>query len=334
MRRVGQLYERIAEPENLRLAFWKACRGKRDRPEVREYGDRLGENLARLRSQLQEDGVEIGHYRFFTVRDPKERRICAASFPERVLHHAIMNVCEPVLERYAIHDSYACRTGKGMHAAVRRAQAFAQAFPWYLKLDVQRYFDSVHHETLLVLLERRFKDRRLLHLFRAIISTYETAPGRGLPIGNLISQHCANLYLGPLDHGVKETLRVRGYVRYMDDFVLWGDAKKALQDKRSEVAGFLGERLKLTLKENAQLNRSAIGLPFLGYRVFPSYVTLGLRARRRFARKLRAYERRWFGGGWSEGDLQRHVEPLLAYVRFADTRGLRREVVGRLSVAT
>lgn len=332
MRRVGNLYERIADPENLRLAFWKACRGKRDQAEVRRYTARLGENLAQLRADLLREGVRVGDYRFFTIRDPKERVICAASFPERVLHHAIMNVCEPVLEGYAISDSYACRRGKGLHAAVRRAQFFARRFPWYLKLDVHRYFDSVDHEVLLALLGRRFKDPRLLRLFRSLLGTYETAPGTGLPIGNLVSQHCANLYLGPLDHWVKEALRVRGYVRYMDDFVLWGEDKAALSDHQGAIGEYLRSKLKLTLKANVQLNRSARGLPFLGYRVFPGRVRLGSRARRRFAQKLRNYERRWERGDWSDRDLQRHVEPLLAYVRFADTAGLRRAIVEQVSV--
>ncbi len=332
MRRVGNLYERIADPENLRLAFWKASRGKRDRAEVRQYASHLDENLARLREDLLREAVSVGAYRFFTIRDPKERVICAAPFPERVLHHAVMNVCEPVLERYAIPDSYACRKGKGLHAAIRRAQAFARRFPWYLKLDVARYFDSVDHEVLLGLLGTRFKDRRLLRLFRTFVGTYETTPGKGLPIGNLISQHCANLYLGPLDHWVKETLRVRGYVRYMDDFVLWGEDRATLRGHQVAIEAYLRSRLRLTLKADVQLNRSTRGLPFLGYRVFPGQVRLGPRARRRFARRLAGYEGRWERGDWSEEELQRHVEPLLAYVRFADTAGFRRAVVGRVSV--
>lgn len=334
MRRAGNLYERIADPENLRLAFWKACRGKRDRAEVKQYAARLDENLAKLRKDLLREVVVVGEYRFFSVHDPKDRLICAASFPERVLHHAVMNVCEPVLERYAIADSYACRKGKGLHAAVRRAQFFARRFPWYLKLDVQRYFDSVDQETLLGLLERRFKDARVLRLFRTLVGTYETAPGKGLPIGNLISQHCANLYLGPLDHWIKETQRVRGYVRYMDDFVLWGNVKEDLRNRQMAIGEYLHSQLKLTLKANVQLNRSQRGLPFLGYRVFLGQVRLAPQARRRFAAKLKIYEGYWQKGNWSEEELKRHVEALLAYVRFADTAGFRRTVVARVSMVS
>jgi RNA-directed DNA polymerase len=149
MKRAGNLYESIADPENLRLAFLKSVRGKRHKTDVISYTARLDENLLQLRDQLLARQVDVGHYHFFTVHDPKERVICAASLPERVLHHAIMNVCEPILERYAIHDSYACRTGKGMHTGVLRAQTFTRKYAWYLKLDIRKYFDSIDHRILL-----------------------------------------------------------------------------------------------------------------------------------------------------------------------------------------
>jgi RNA-directed DNA polymerase len=333
MKRAGDLYGRIAEPANLRSAFLKAIRGKRGKAEVIAYTSRLDEHLGLLRDQLMARKVDAGHYHFFTVHDPKERVICAASFPERVLHHAIMNVCEPVLERYAIHDSYACRTGKGMHAAVLRAQEFTRRHPWYLKLDIRQYFASIDRGIVMSLLERRIKDKDLLGLTRTILETYSVEAGRGLPIGNLISQHLANFYLGHLDHWIKETLLVRGYVRYMDDFVLWAHEKAALKAQLAAIAAFLEHKLKLSLKDDVQLNRCSRGLPFLGYRVFSNRLALGPRARRRFARKLRGYEGEWFDGNWSEADLARHMEALLSYVRFADTRGLRKQIVEHFSVA-
>ena len=333
MKRASNLYPFIAEPDNLRLAFIKSIRGKRGKADVIAYAANLDRNIGLLRDQLLSRQVDVGHYHFFTVHDPKERVICAASFPERVLHHAVMNICEPVLERYAIHDSYACRKGKGMHMAVRRAQAFTRCFPWYLKLDIRKYFDSINHAVVLDLLARRFKDSDLLALFARILSTYGTAPGKGLPIGNLISQHLANFYLGHLDHYIKETLQVRGYVRYMDDFVLWSNDKAVLLDHLDAIRGFLETDLKLELKDNVQVNRSARGLPFLGYRVFADRLMLGPRARRRFGRRLRGYEQEWVSGAWSETDLARHMEALLSYVRFSDSVALRRHIVNKISVA-
>lgn len=344
MKRAANLYPLIAEPDNLRLAFIKSIRGKRGKADVIAYTANLDRNLGLLRDQLLSGNMDIGHYHFFTVHDPKERVICAASFPERVLHHAVMNICEPVLERYAIHDSFACRQGKGMHAAVRRAQAFSRSHGWYLKLDIRKYFDSIDHEVVQELLERRFKDRDVLGLFSRILESYRSGEsfvvpasagiiGKGLPIGNLISQHLANFYLGHLDHFIKETLQVRGYVRYMDDFVLWSNDKAVLRDHLDAIRGFLKSDLKLELKDNVQINRSASGLPFLGYRVFADRISLGPRARRRFSRKLRGYEQEWVGGEWTEADLARHMEALLSYVRFADSRSLLRQIVNRFSVA-
>lgn len=333
MKRAGNLYERIAEPENLRLAFIKSIRGKGDKADVIAYTTNLDANMRSLREQLLAEQLDVGHYHFFTVHDPKERVICAASFPERVLHHAIMNVCEPVLERYAIHDSYACRTGKGMHTALLRAQEFIRRYVWYLKLDIRQYFASINHETVMALLERHIKDKAVLRLIRTVLDTYCVKPGRGLPIGNLLSQHLANFYLGHLDHYIKEIIRVRGYVRYMDDFVLWADEKNALKAHLEATRSFLLSELNLGLKGNVQINRCARGLPFLGYRVFADRLTLGPRARRRFNRKLRSYEQEWVTGVWSEADLARHMEALLSYVRFADTLALRRQIVKRFSIA-
>ena len=333
MKRSGNLYERIAESENLRLAFLKSIRGKRAKADVIAYTADLAANLRQLREQLLAEQVDVGHYHFFTVHDPKVRVICAASFPERVLHHAIMNICEPVLERYAVHDSYACRTGKGMHAAVLRAQAFTRRCSWYLKLDIRQYFASIDHAVVMRLLERRIKDRAVMRLIQDILNTYCVEPGRGLPIGNLLSQHLANFYLGHLDHWIKETLHVRGYVRYMDDFVLWEHDKSTLKSQLEVIRSFLLSELKLDLKDNVQINRCSRGLPFLGYRVFADRLTLGPRARRRFSQKLRGYEQEWVSGKWSEAELARHMEALLSYVRFADTLALRQQIVSRFSVA-
>jgi len=280
-----------------------------------------------MREQLEQGTIAIGDYNHFMVRDPKERRICAASFRERVLHHAIMNVCEPVLERYAIHDSFACRKGKGMHRAVRRAQSFCRTHDWCLKLDIAKYFDSVDHGILLGLLARRFKDARLLDLFAKLLAGYETGPGKGLPIGNLTSQHFANYYLGLLDHEIKEHLRVPGYVRYMDDMLVWGESREELKGRLGSIRAFLRDRLALKLKEGVQLKHAAAGVSFLGFRIFPWRIALARRSRRRFVRKHRLYEQ-WFEEGVLEKkELARRVEALVGFTRLADAAGFRRKVL-------
>jgi len=332
MKRIGNLYHRIADPDNLRIAFRKAVRGKCDRDEVIRFRDSFDDNLAKLHGQLVCHDVSVGNYRFFTINDPKKRRICAASFSERVLHHAIMNICEPVLDRYSIFDSYACRAGKGQRAAVNRARAFAGNFAWYLKLDICKYFDSITHEVLLKLFSRRFKDNDLLVMFGQILNTYHTSLGRGLPIGNLVSQHFANFYLGLFDHWIKEERKVKGYLRYMDDFVLFNDSREALKGDLALVKSFLDEELKLELKDNIQINRTACGLPFLGMRIYPIVVKLSARSKTRFVRKLRDYEMRTVRGEMESQELAERVSSLVEFTRIADSKGFRREVINRNGV--
>ena len=332
MKRENYLYDRISTHENLHLAFRKAARGKQARVEVAQFRNRFDANIQSLREQLLNGRPDVGHYHFFTVRDPKVRNICAASFPERVLHHAVMNLCEPYLDAYAIHDSYACRKGKGNRKALERTREFARKYPWYLKLDIARYFDSIDHGIAIRLLSRKFKEEKLLKLFAAVLNTYHTTPGKGVPIGNLISQHLANFYLGLLDHWIKETRKIKGYVRYMDDFLLFSHRKAHLKSELEQINRFLKTQLALKLKENIQINRTVLGVPFLGFRVFPAHIRLLPRTRKRFSQKLREYERNYIEGRWTEPELVRHTEPLIAFTDAGDSTPFRRMVINRFGV--
>ncbi len=331
MKRNDHLYESIMRYDNLRLAFEKARKGKRERPDVIEYARKLEFKIRKLQHELADREPDIGHYRFFTVRDPKIRRICAASFPERVLHHGVMNICEPVIDAYAIHDSYACRKGKGAQKGIKRAQKFSRGHDWYLKMDVRKYFDSIDHTVMMRLLGKRIKDDDLLYLFWRILETYHTAPGKGMPIGNLISQHLANFYLGCFDHWIKEERRIRGYLRYMDDFLLFGEAKQDLKKEILLIERFLAETLELELKP-VQLNRCRKGIPFLGYRVFPDRIWLSARSKRRFIRKFIDYEAKWVNGEWTIETLTQHMEPLIEFTRFANASAFRGNVIERYGV--
>jgi len=331
MRRAGQLIERIADADNLRLAFWKAARGKRTKPEVLRFRENLNEELCSIREGFLSGCMAWGPYRTFLIRDPKERTISVAPFRDRVAQHAIMNVAEPVFEGYQIHDSYACRPGKGLDGAIDRSKRFSRAGDWYLKLDVRKYFDSIDHTALKRLLRRRFKDRRLLAVFDGIIDSSAAEPGRGLPIGNLTSQFFANHYLAVADHHIKETLRCRRYVRYMDDLVVWEHRRDDLRRIRDEIARFLDERLRLELKPPC-LNACSRGMTFLGYRVFPGRLRLARRGRNRFRQKMRLYHQTHRDGAWDEQTLARHVGPLLAFVRRAESTEFRRRVLESLGL--
>lgn len=312
---------KIADLHNLYLAFHKASRGKRLRAACRNFGARLDQELAQMRMELLEGAVPVGKYHFFTIYDPKERRICAADFRERVLHHALMNVCHPIFERVQIYDSYASRKGKGTHAALDRARHFARKYEWHYKMDVRKYFDSIPQGLLMEQLERLFKEKPLLDLFARILASYQgQAPGVGLPIGNLTSQYFANHYLSRADHFAYEALGAKGYVRYMDDMVLWDSDKRHLMDKGRGLAAFIHDDLQLELKPPA-VNRSGKGLGFLGYRVFGNKMELTQRSKYRFLRKLARCERNLSAGIWSQREYSRHTSPLFAFARHARTRG-------------
>lgn len=322
MKRAENLVGRVADPDNLRLAVWKAAKGKRYSREVRRFAETLNANLLRLREQIQSGEVAVGNYRYFKVYEPKERNICAPAFDEQVLHHALMNVCHPLFEQKQIFDSYASRKNKGTYAALDRAKSNTRRYCWYLKLDVRKFFESIHHEVLCQQLAAMFKDEHLRYLFDQIIAAYQAQPMRGLPIGNLTSQYFANHYLTGLDHFIKEKLRVRAYVRYMDDMVLWHDQKCALQKAEVEIRNFVDTQLRCELKPEA-LNRSAGGLPFLGYHVFPHHVRLLQKSKQRFLKKMKIVDAHFHAGVWSEARCQRCAMSLLAFIRHADAKKLQ-----------
>ena len=279
-----------------------------------------------MREQLLQGTLIVGGYRMFKVFEPKERIIHTAAFSGRVMHHAVMNVCEQDLERAAIDDSYACRRGKGSLAAVARGRVFCDGYGWFLKMDIRKYFDSIDHAILYRLLEQKFKDRALMDLFGRIIESYATTPGKGLPIGSLTSQHFANFYLAPLDRFVKETLHCRAYVRYMDDFVVWAQDRETLKKILPLLEHFLEERLTLRFRESPFINRTSQGMDFLGYRLLPGKTRLNRRSKQRFLRKMRSYADDCQSGVLEEGAVQEGVTALLAFLKHADTREFRRKV--------
>lgn len=322
MKRAGNLYDAIADRDNLRAAFHKACRGKRHRAETRRFAANLDANLAGVAARLAAGTFAFGRFTQFVIRDPKERVITAPCFEERVAHHSVTAVVEPHLDRWLIADTFACRKGKGRGAAVERAAGFASRYRHFLKVDVRKYFDSVPHDRLLERLARRFKDRRLLDLFARVVGSYRGDLGRGLPIGSLMSQHFANFYLGWFDRAAKDGWRVPGYVRYMDDVIVWSDDPAELAAAAERSAEWLGAELGLELKPPHR-NRTAIGADFLGCRVFPGRVVLNRRSRVRFRRKLAALEAAAEDGSITGRELQSRAGSLVAFARAAGVRSWR-----------
>ncbi len=322
MKRLNNLTPLIADPDNLQLAFWKARKAKDGKKEVILFRKNLDKNLLLLRNQILSGNVEVGSYYYFTIYEPKERLICAASFPQRVLHHAIINICHNTFEKHQIYDSYASRKGKGTYAAIERAKSFQKKYNWFLKFDVRKYFDSVDHEILKQLLQCKFKDHKLLSIFYQIIDSYHTQAKTGLPIGNLTSQYLANHYLSLSDHYIKEKLQIKAYVRYMDDMVLWSNNKAELLKIGNKFSVFIKNNLKLDLKPFC-LNATDKGLPFLGYLLTPTNIRLNRNSKKRFIKKLKYFNNKLNNNEINQTDFQRHLVPLLAFTEHANTFGFR-----------
>ena len=323
MKRVGHLFEAIVDMDNLRLAFMKASRGKRFCADQRAYQKNLDFELLKLKNGLIDGTYQVGRYKRFRIFDPKEREICAAAFGERVLHHALMNVCEKWFDRWLVERTFACRKGFGQLRALTMAGKYARSNSWYLKCDFKKYFDSIPHKALKDLLQSKFKDERVLYWFGRIIDSYETSSGRGLPIGNLTSQHFANLYLDKIDRlfpGVD-------YVRFMDDFVLWGKTKDDMLLYRDEILDYSEKKLWLTLKAPV-VNRTSHGMDFLGMRIFPTTIRANRRSIDRYRRRLRAYEYEFAHKGMSESVFQSRITALTAFLKQGDTLSWRQKFFG------
>lgn len=322
MKRAGSLMPRIVEVDNLLKAYYKACRGKRCKKTVITFSDNLYENILSLRDKLVSGTFEVGHYHYFKVYDPKERVICAASFEERVVHHAIMNICHEYFERHLIYDTYATRKGKGIYAAIDKARKGMKTAGYLAKLDVRKYFDSISHAVLKTKLERLFKDKELLRLLFKIIDSYSTSEDRGIPIGNLTSQYFANYYLSFLDHYAKEVLKIPVYVRYMDDILVFGKDKNEVKENVRKIKEYVSGELALQLKPEVFVSTDS-GVSFLGYSLFKNKILLNRRSKIRFKRKVKKYSDLYDIGEWGDNDYIAHITPLLSFAEKAYTKSLR-----------
>lgn len=341
MKREGNVFDAVVASENLRLAFWKASRGKRARPDQRAYAENLAEELEGLREGLLDGSYPVGRYVRFTIREPKERLICAAPFPERVLHHAIMNICEPLFERCLSPCTYACRKGLGQTAAVTAAQGWSRRRRFFLQWDFRKYFDSIPHDGLSTMLARHFKDGRLIAWMERIIATWTTPPesdlfgdgrARGFPIGNLTSQHLANLYLDPLDRLIQKShgREKVGFARYMDDFAFWADERDALRRIRDEVST-LADSLGLAPKGFPEPRRTEDGMDWLGMRIKAGGTSLSRASRRRLVRKARGIVAALERGSIGERAAQARMTAIMSFAKRGGSRRWQRTVFSKLS---
>lgn len=287
MKRIGNIYKQICSIENLILADNIARKGKMHQYGVKQHDKNRDENIALLHEMLTAKTYKTSAYTTFKVYEPKEREVYRLPyFPDRITHHAIMNVLEPVFTKMFTNDSYSCIKGKGIHAAVRNmknALKDVQGTQYCLKLDIKKFYPSVDHDILKTMLRRKIKDNDLLGLLDGIIDS-----AVGIPIGNYLSQYFANFYLTYFDHWIKEKKQVKYYFRYADDIVILADNKQDLHKILSSIKDYLHTELKLTVKDNYQVFPvKARGIDFLGYRFYHTHTLLRKTIKKNFARAVK-----------------------------------------------
>lgn len=331
----NNLYPLIYDFENLYRAYLKARRNKRYQQEVLTFTVNLGENLLQIQNELIWKTYRTGPYRFFYVHDPKTRLVAALPFKDRVVQHALCNIIEPIFESRFIYDSYACRVGKGTHAGADRVTQFLRIAQrkwervYCLKGDIAQCFPSINHAILKAIIRKRITCPDTLWLIDEIIDSGGDGSDcpRGLPIGNLTSQLWANVYLDQLDHFVKEVLRERYYVRYMDDFVVIGGDKRHLWEVKKEIEGFLADKLDLRLNDKTGVWPISQGIDFLGYRIWPTHRLVRKSSIKRMKRKLKAFQRKFRGGRISLDKINATIQSWLGHVSHANSYNLRRKLL-------
>ncbi len=335
-RTASGLWSQVIDFENLHAAYMQARKGKRFRAEVLRYSLNAEEHLANLQNHLIWKTWQPGRQREFVVREPKLRAIQAPPFADRVLHHALVRVIEPVFERRFIADSFACRTGKGTQAAVQRVQHFVRLARrrwgdgvYVIKADISRYFASIRHDVLMTEIGRAISDQDVLWLMRRIIGAYGHDDGVGLPVGALTSQLSANIILNRLDYFAKDDLDLAYYVRYMDDFVV------IVQDRAqaAHVLDMLGgavNALALSLNAKTAYHPWQRGVDFAGYRIWPTHILPRKRnikrARADFKRLAKAYA----AGRVEAARVRQRVDAFRAYAKHCSAETTVRHVLQEL----
>ncbi len=286
MKRISNLYQQICSLENLQLADAKARKGKTWQYGVRVHDQNRESNIAALRSMLVNKTYKTSAYTTFKVFEPKEREVYRLPyFPDRITHHAVMNILEPIFVSVFTADTYSCIKNRGIHAAARAVRAALHDQPgtqYCLKLDIKKFYPNIDHQVMKDLLRRKFKDTDLLWLLDEIIDSAE-----GLPIGNYLSQYFANFYLTYFDHWLKETKAVKYYFRYADDLVILSGSKEYLHQLMSEIREYLSQNLKLEVKGNYQVFPVvARSIDFVGYRFYHTHTLLRKTIKKNFARMM------------------------------------------------
>ncbi len=339
MKTYKNLYEKLYSLENLILA-WKSARKRKTRKDyVIEFEKDLFKNLMALHYELKSQTYSPKPLKSFIIRDPKTRRISKSAFRDRIVHHALCNIIEPILSKSFIYDSYANRKRKGTHKAIQRFDLFKRKVSrnntkacFVLKADIKHYFQEVSHKILLNIIGRKIKDGKVLWLIKKILNNHETSKSdKGMPLGNLTSQFFANVYLNELDNFAKRNLGVKYYIRYVDDIAIFSNSEKELKCILIKIESFLKSELDLKVHEDkSRIKLIHSGIKMLGYRIFYYYKLLrksNLRKfKKNFTEKLSLLE----SGIICKEELLLSLNGWFGYAKWADTYKLRKEIINQI----
>ncbi|MBI2044576.1 hypothetical protein HYT23_00805 [Candidatus Pacearchaeota archaeon] len=345
MKTYKNLYPEIYKLSNLILAWRKARKGKTKKNYVIEFEKDLIKNLLDLHEELKNQTYNPKPLQTFILRDPKTRKISKADFRDRIVHHALIRVIEPIFEKTFIYDSCANRKGKGNLYALKRFYAFAnkvsengkvngifnknQVKGYCLKADIKHYFEEVNHKILSNMFRRKIGDEKVIRLVEKILGNSEIG-GRtnvGMPLGNLTSQFFANVYLNELDYFVKHELRAKYYIRYVDDFVILNKSRGQLEDWKLKINRFLRNELKLELhQDKSKIISLSKGIDFVGFRNFYHFRLLKKRNTRKMLSKIRKYKKEEL----TKEKILESFQGWNAYAKWANTLKLRRMAVGKI----
>ena len=305
MKTYNKLFKKLCSLENLKLAFKKARKGKSKKWYVKEFEANLDSELTKLKIELETQTYKSKPLKRFIVRDPKTRVIHSSAFRDRVVHHAICNIIEPIFDKIFIYDSYASRKRKGVHVGLKKFDKLKRQVTYNgkllkiakdknmtsgyaLKADIKHYFDTIDIEILMKIIGKKIRDGKVLQFIKIILNNHNfKIKGKGMPLGNLTSQFFANVYLNELDYYIKHNLKVKHYLRYVDDFVILHDSKEKLRLYKWLINNFLKQKLKLELHpEKSKVISLHNGVNLLGFKVFYHYKLPRKSNLRKFEKKL------------------------------------------------
>ena len=326
------IFDEIISLENLFLAWQEFCRGKRNKFDVQKFEYNLEDNIFQIHQELKTKTYRHSHYTSFYIQDPKLRHIHKANVRDRALHHAVFRILYPIFDKSFIFDSYSCRLERGTHKAINRLQKFAGKVSknntkncFILKCDIEKFFDSIDHNILISLIQKKIKENDAMWLIRKIIESFTNSLNKGLPLGNITSQLFANIYLNGLDRFVKNALKAKYYIRYCDDFVILSDNKEYLKRLIIRIDDFLKKELKLSLhSDKISVRKYHQGVDFLGYVSFPYHRILRAKTKKRMFEKIERKSRELKQGKISAESFNQSVQSYLGILKHCDSYKLKR----------